>query len=101
MNFIPATGSEVNNGVVTISLGINVEGRMWENVAERAYNKLNSMYGIDPAHYGVFVMPNSVNFEDALAYGYLGGIFTFFKSMAASIPVVQVHELGEHNMFWL
>lgn len=57
------------------------------------------MAGINRADYGIFVLPNIVDFEGALAYGDFPGIFTYFKSAAASIPTIQVHEMG-HNLFF-
>ena len=97
MTFNPATGSNVNNGVVTITLRYNIANRKWFHIANDALSILNSMSGVDSANYGVFVMPNSVDFDGGIAHGYMPGIFTFFKSMAASAPVIQVHELGKCN----
>lgn len=80
--------------MITITLNYNIAGRKWYWVAERALQIVNSLPGVDYADYGAFVLPGTVDFEGAIAYGYKPGVFTFFKSFAASIPVVQVHELG-------
>lgn len=52
------------------------------------------MSGIDKAHYGAFIMPNSVDFDGGVALGLNPGRYTFFKSLAASVPPIQVHEMG-------
>ena len=90
----------MNDGVVTVRLNYNIKGRKWFQVANKALNIVNEMDGIDMSDYGVFVMPNSVDFEGAFGYGYMPGIFTFFKSFVASVPVIQVHELGESSFVY-
>ena len=92
--FNPATGDDVNNGVITVTLDYNIKGRKWYWVAERALQVVIKLSGIDQADYGAFILPDSVDFEGAVAYGYSPGVFTIYQSSVASIPMIQVHEFG-------
>lgn len=49
------------------------------------------------ADYYSFILPNSVDFEGGVAFSYLPGQFTFFKTLVASIPMVQMHEFGMYH----
>lgn len=54
------------------------------------------MSGIDKKiDYGIFIMPNSVDFKGAIAWADHPGCFSYIKSMAASLAVIQVHEMGK------
>ena len=85
----------MKNGVVTVTLSWNIQNIYWDRVGDRALEIIENMGGINKANYGVFIMPNTVNFEGALAYADFPGHFSYYKSFAASLPVVQVHEIGK------
>jgi hypothetical protein len=84
----------VNNGIITVELEGSIKNRPWSNVGNRALKIVQRMSGIDKAHYGAFIMPNSVDFDGGVALGLNPGRYTFFKSLAASVPPIQVHEMG-------
>lgn len=85
----------MKNGVVTVTLSLNIKNFYWDDVGDRAFRIVNNMGGINQADFGVFIMPNTVNFEGALAYADHPGKFSYYKSFVASLPVVQVHEIGK------
>ena len=43
--------------------------------------------------YTMIICPDVVNFEGAAAWGQTGGFKTWYRSMYASAPIVQAHEI--------
>ncbi len=95
MNIIPATGSGVKRGVITIPPPKNVCTMTFRDVGNHAKLSINNL-GIDTTLV-MMVMPNCVNFGRGEAWGEMNGQYTFYKSEHASFPMVQVHEIG-HNL---
>eukprot|EP00979_Chaetoceros_neogracilis_P016215 scaffold7356_cov164-Chaetoceros_neogracile.AAC.2 len=91
--FDPATGTNVNNGVLTVTTTENLDGMTWQNCGRIA---TNGARGIN-RDYTMIVCPDVVNFGGAAAWGQMPGSISWYKSRYASAPIVQMHELG-HNL---
>lgn len=93
LTFEPASSSGAWNGVKDISLSSSVYcGKNWWDVS----NDLNLRKSDYNADFMMFVMPDCVDFEGAAGWGQTPGDQTWYPSSYASLPVVQVHEMG-HN----
>jgi len=97
LEFEPATGSDVNNGVLTIELQHNIANKDSFTVRNLVMMKIYPMIGDtidDDMYYIMMVMPNTVDFDGAVAWsGYPNRIISL-QSMVASLPMVQGHEMG-------
>jgi hypothetical protein len=108
VQFQPATGSYkgLSDGVITLvypeqtSVCADDKTRKtkctWKTVGNTILSQLAKIGGID-YRYKMLVMPKEVDFEGAAAYGSRPGTTTWYKGDFATMPVVQVHELG-HNL---
>jgi len=97
LEFEPATGSDVNNGVLTIEIQGNSKEKRWFTIRNHVMNQVYPMIGDtidDDMYYIMMVMPNTVDFDGAFAWsGYPSRIISL-QSMVASLPMVQGHEMG-------
>ena len=91
--FDPATGTNVNNGVLTVTTTENLDGMTWQNCGRIATNGARGI----AKDYTMIVCPDVVNFGGAAAWGQMPGSITWYMSRYASAPIVQMHELG-HNL---
>ena len=91
--FEPATGKNVKNGIITVNTDENLNGMEWRTCGSIATNGAS---GISRDH-TMIVCPDVVDFGGAAAWGSSPGSYTWYKSMYASIPQVQMHEIG-HNL---
>jgi len=86
--FDPATGTNVNNGVLTVTTLSDLNGMAWQNCGTIATNGANAL-GIS-RDFTMIVCPDVVNFGGAAAWGNLPGNISWYRSMYASAPIVQV-----------
>jgi len=91
--FKPATGTNVNKGIITVNTRQNLNGMGWQTCGNIATNGAS---GISRDH-TMIVCPDVVEFGGAAAWGSNPGSYTWFRSMYASIPLFQMHEIG-HNL---
>lgn len=86
--FDPTTGNDVNNGVLTVSTTEDLNGMAWQtcgNIAIAGASARNIS-----RDFTMVVCPNVVNFNGAAAWGNLPGDLSWYRSMYASAPIVQV-----------
>ena len=86
--FKPATGTNVNKGVLTVTTSNNLRGMTWRDCGTIATNGANVL-GIS-RDFTMIVCPDVVNFEGAAAWGNMPGSVSWYKSQYASLPIVQV-----------
>jgi len=91
--FEPATGTDVTNGIITVNTGEKLNGMGWKSCGNIA---TEGARGISRDHTMV-ICPDVVDFDGTSAWGSSPGSYTWYKSMYASIPEVQMHEIG-HNL---
>lgn len=90
LKFIPAQGTNVNNGILTVTTAENLNQIGWQtcgNIATAAAELIARQHIL-------IVCPDEVDFNGAAAWGSTGGAITWYRSKYASMPVVQVHEVG-------
>ena len=86
--FVPATGSNVNNGVLTVSTSNNLDGMTWQDCGAIATNGVNAL-GISK-NFTMIVCPDVVDFGGAAVWGNMPGSISWYKCQYASAPIVQV-----------
>ena len=86
--FDPATGTNVNNGVLTVTTMSDLNGMNWQDCGNIAINGANAL-GIS-RDFTMIVCPDAVEFGGAAAWGNLPGSTSWYRSMYASAPIVQV-----------
>ena len=86
--FDPATGTNVNNGVLTVNTTRNLNGMAWQDCGTIATNGANALE-ID-RDFIMIVCPDVVDFGGAAAWGNMPGSISWYKSQYASAPIVQV-----------
>jgi len=86
--FDPVTGTHVNNGVITVTTLNNLNGMTWQDCGIIATNGANAL-GIS-RDFTMIVCPDVVDFEGAAAWGNMPGSVSWYRSMYASAPIVQV-----------
>ena len=93
LTFVPSPS--FSYGVLQYSLSADTYcGKNWWEVTNDLRVELNiNNYDAD---YMMFVMADCVDFEGAAGWGQTPGHQTWYPSAYASMPVVQVHEMG-HN----
>jgi len=94
LDFVPATGPRVNNGIITVQTSSSLRGISYTDCGNLASRALPS--GIS-RNYIMFVCPDNTNFNGGAAWGQVGGSLSWYPSQYASAADVQVHELG-HNL---
>ncbi len=95
---IPATGSGVNNGVITVTVGSPIAGMYYSDVSDLVENLIPSS-GIDSYTYTMMVFPEGVDL-DASGRGQMPGTFTWYDNDYAEYATLGVHEIGKiiHNV---
>ena len=88
LSFVPATGYRINNGIMTVTLDMNINGMSYLDVSNEIMSMLH-LNNIEREH-TIFVMPDSVDFGNGAAYGENMGTISWFMSFVASYPIVQV-----------
>jgi hypothetical protein len=86
--FVPATSTNVNNGVLTVSTSNNLDGMAWQDCEMIVTNGVNTL-GIS-RDFTMIVCPDVLNFGGAAVWGNLPGSVSWYRSMYASAPIVQV-----------
>ena len=86
--FEPATGTNVNNGVLTVTTPNNLNGMIWRDCGTIATNGANAL-GIR-RDFTMIICPDVVDFGGAAAWGNMPGSVSWYKSQYASHPIVQV-----------
>jgi len=89
LHFEPATGAGVNNGVITVTTSTNLNGLAWQSCGTIATTGVSGI----SRDYTMIVCPDVVDFDGAAAWGQAPGSLTWYRSMYASAPIVQVHEV--------
>lgn len=92
----PATGPNVNRGVLTLVTSANLVDISWRAAASIVRTLAPSYEEVNRDH-TVVVLPNDVNFSGAAAWAEMPGNTFWVKSQYAAAPIVQAHELG-HNL---
>lgn len=90
LKFTPAQGTNVNNGILTVKTAMNLNQMDWKTCG----NIATAAAGLITRDHIFIVSPNEVDFNGAAAWGSTGGVITWYLSKYASMPVVQVHEIG-------
>ena len=88
LSFVPATGYRVHNGIMKVTLDLNIKGMSYLDVSNEIMSALY-LDDIEREH-TIFVMPDSVEFGSGAAYGENMGTLSWFMSFVASYPIVQV-----------
>lgn len=88
MTFDPADGENVINGVITVNLNMDLRSLDFISASTRAIEILSD-YNINYTHRS-FIMPNTVDFRGAAAYGRQPGETTWFLTDYASSVFVQM-----------
>lgn len=91
LEFIPAEGNNVENGVMLVETNINLSTR---NFVECGDEGLKAATNVE-RDFTMLICPDSTDFEGAIAWANSESL-TWYKSNVASFPTVQTHELG-HN----
>ena len=98
MTLIPATGTDVSNGVIKINLNINVKDVSYSDVGnlvttklENIKNNVNKDLDFETRFY---ILPNEVEFFGAAAWASMGGDTVWMKSRYSNSVMAQVHEYG-------
>jgi len=89
LHFEPATGTGVTNGVLTVNTSTELNGLAWGTCGTIATTGANGI----SRDYTMVVCPDVVDFGGAAAWGNLPGSMSWYLSMYASAPIVQVHEI--------
>ena len=89
LHFEPATGDEVNNGVLTVTTTTNLNGLSWRSCGTIGTNGASGI----SRDYTMIICPDVVDFGGAAAWGEAPGSVSWYRSMYASAPIVQVHEV--------
>ena len=87
LEYQKASGPNVSNGVVEVTLNENIRGMNYKTVGNRASESIKN---INRDHV-MFILPNEVDFTGSyIAWGVFDGYTTWFKSRVATFPFVQV-----------
>ena len=103
LNFVPATGDAVSQGVIDITLPqtINSYWILGDNsfgVAKAAVEMIPTDGSVDSDYtYTMVVEPQSANFHGAGAAAARPGTMSWFKNLFASDPLYSWHEIS-HNL---
>jgi len=98
LDFVPATGANSVNGVTTITIPNTASGKTKEKVSEWAFAEFERLHGsYNQWSHVVYILPSSVDFGKAAAFGYVGWGVTVYEDTTASILLVLMHEIG-HNL---
>lgn len=88
LKIIPATGTGVQNGVYTVPAPQGVcNGMTYEEVSNYAKNLIRNA-DIDKTNV-MMVMPNCVLFGAGVAWGEVGGFYTWFRAENYNFPMTQ------------
>lgn len=89
LNFEPATGTGVNNGVITVTTSTDLNGLAWQSCGNIATSGASGI----SRDYTMVICPDVVDFAGAAAWGQAPGSLSWYRSVYASGPIVQVHEV--------
>jgi len=92
--FSAASGTGVNNGVITVTTGTNLATQSWQQCGNIGTSGVSDI----TRDYTFIVCPDSVDFGGAAAWGQMGGSITWYRNVYASAPIVQVHELVSSSL---
>ncbi len=90
LNLIPATGPNVDNGIINVYLNTAVTGVHYRTVGDEVNTKLKSMNGLT-YNTKIFIMPDAVDFKGGAAWAYLFGDTIWIRNIFSHTPMVQVH----------
>jgi hypothetical protein len=99
LTIMPATGTDITDGVMEVVLPervvngtncVTVEDWVDDAVEAKVSGSLSQWDHL------MYVLPDSVDFDGAVAYAYVNSYKSVFKGGYASYMGVQIHELG-HN----
>ena len=100
LNFVPATGKDVNGGVVTITIDSAVKGQDETAVRNAAMSKAAEHFGIfnlqDEFEHVMMCIPPGTK-DNWIAYGFIDSWLTVYNDRWCSMVSAQMHELG-HNL---
>jgi len=89
LHFEPATGTGVTNGVITVTTSTNLDGLAWQSCGTIATDAVSGI----SRDFTMIVCPDVVDFGGAAAWGQKPGSVSWYRSVYASAPIVQVHEV--------
>jgi len=93
LQFNEASGTNVNNGVLTVTTTEDLNAATWKECGNIA---INGAYGIS-RDFIMIVCPNVVDFQNRAAFAQEPGSISWYRSEYASVPAVQMHEVA-HNL---
>jgi len=85
----PTNGANVNNGILTVTTTQNLKGMTWRLCGNIATNGASGI----SRDFTMIVCPDVVDFGGAVAWGTAPGTLSWYKSMYASVPLVQVSHI--------
>ena len=89
LNFEPATGTGVNNGVITVTTSTDLNGLAWKSCGTIGLDAVSEI----SRDYTMIICPDVVDFAGAAAWGSKPGSKSWYRSISADAPIVQVHEV--------
>jgi hypothetical protein len=94
---MPAQGQHITNGVVEITIDMNVEDVSRGTVRNAVVAAANTLFGSlsTQADHFLFALPPNTG-GDWIAYGSINGTYTTYNNRWATYVSAQMHELG-HN----
>lgn len=101
MKLMPASGQHITNGVVEISIDMDVEGERRGTVRNAVVAAANDLFGSlsSQADHFIFALPpNTTNNsgDGWIAYASINGTYSTYNNRWATYVSAQMHELG-HN----
>ena len=102
LDFVPATGEHIENGVVELSLNINIQGQIMSSLENILSVELEKKIG-SFSHLGhvAFCVPSgaaySASFSEWYGYAYIVDQKSYFNDVQCGYLSTVVHEFG-HNL---
>lgn len=94
----PAQGSNVENGVIEITLDMSTKDVFWKQVQNAAIDQLKRQdVHVADYHHTLLVLPDNTNFLDAAAYAFTDQPIAVFRDTTVQYQLVLLHEIG-HNL---
>jgi hypothetical protein len=102
LNFVPATGEHIENGVVELSLNLNIQGQVMSSLENTLSTELQMKIG-SFSHFDhvAFCIPSgaiiSAAYREWYGYAYVVGQKSYFNNEQCGYLSTVVHKLG-HNL---
>jgi hypothetical protein len=100
LEFKPAEGADITNGVTTVNIGINVNGNTDGIIRNAATTALATKFGVSSASqiadYVMLCIPPGTS-GSWIAYAYINSWLSVYNNGWCNYPSGQMHEIG-HNL---